>query len=214
MVTIYLMRHGQTYLNKYERMQGWSDAPLTLEGEKGCIASGKGLSDIVFDAVYTSDLKRTRLTAELVLSQNKKQTDYEIIEMPEFREVFFGSFEGLPIEEVWPKIIKTGDIRKDGQRVLNALHQADPLKEAENYHMFWSRVENGLIKVVEKHKESQGTVLIVSHGMTIRNILQGIIPDLKEFPRFDNASVTKIRYEKGQFHLDYLNKTDHFVWSE
>lgn len=212
-VTIYLMRHGQTYLNKYERMQGWSDALLTPEGEKGCIASGKGLRDIVFDAVYTSDLKRTRLTAELVLSQNIHYPNYEIIEMPEFREVFFGSFEGMPIDQVWPNVIKTDDVRKDGYRVLNALHQADPLKEAENYQMFWSRVEKGLIKVVEKHKVSHDTVLIVSHGMTIRNILQTIIPDLQEVPRFDNASITKIRYEKGQFHLEFLNKTDHFVWS-
>ncbi|MDK6292868.1 phosphoglycerate mutase family protein, partial [Aerococcus urinae] len=31
-VSIYFMRHGQTYLNKYNRMQGWCDAPLTDQG--------------------------------------------------------------------------------------------------------------------------------------------------------------------------------------
>ena len=26
---LYLVRHGQTIFNHYERMQGWSNAPLT-----------------------------------------------------------------------------------------------------------------------------------------------------------------------------------------
>ena len=30
---LYFVRHGQTYLNKYKNMQGWSDTPLTPEGE-------------------------------------------------------------------------------------------------------------------------------------------------------------------------------------
>ena len=30
--TVYLIRHGETYLNKYDRMQGWADAPLTPQG--------------------------------------------------------------------------------------------------------------------------------------------------------------------------------------
>lgn len=32
MKKIYMVRHGQTYLNKYRRLQGWSDAPLTESG--------------------------------------------------------------------------------------------------------------------------------------------------------------------------------------
>ncbi|MDV7694684.1 hypothetical protein GA842_07340 [Pediococcus parvulus] len=30
--TVYLIRHGETYLNKFDRMQGWADAPLTPKG--------------------------------------------------------------------------------------------------------------------------------------------------------------------------------------
>lgn len=33
-LSLYFIRHGQTYLNKYGRMQGWSDAPLTPEDWK------------------------------------------------------------------------------------------------------------------------------------------------------------------------------------
>lgn len=29
---LYFVRHGQTIFNKYNRMQGWSDSPLTEKG--------------------------------------------------------------------------------------------------------------------------------------------------------------------------------------
>lgn len=32
MINIYLVRHGQTYLNKYNRIQGIANAPLTEKG--------------------------------------------------------------------------------------------------------------------------------------------------------------------------------------
>lgn len=32
-ITVYFVRHGQTYLNRYHRVQGWSDAPLTSQGQ-------------------------------------------------------------------------------------------------------------------------------------------------------------------------------------
>ena len=31
-VTFYFVRHGETYLNRLGRFQGWADAPLTPEG--------------------------------------------------------------------------------------------------------------------------------------------------------------------------------------
>lgn len=31
-INVYFVRHGQTYLNLYHRMQGWSDSPLTEKG--------------------------------------------------------------------------------------------------------------------------------------------------------------------------------------
>lgn len=34
MKTIYLVRHGQTFINRYDKMQGWCDTPLTNQGIK------------------------------------------------------------------------------------------------------------------------------------------------------------------------------------
>lgn len=36
---IYLVRHGRTWYNEYEKMQGWSDTPLTTDGGRSCSKS-------------------------------------------------------------------------------------------------------------------------------------------------------------------------------
>ena len=43
-ITVYFVRHGQTYLNRYHRVQGWSDAPLTSQGQTDAKRTGKVLS--------------------------------------------------------------------------------------------------------------------------------------------------------------------------
>ena len=35
MKRIYLIRHGKTFINKYNKMLGWCDTPLTAEGREG-----------------------------------------------------------------------------------------------------------------------------------------------------------------------------------
>ncbi len=42
MVEIYLVRHGKTMFNTIGRAQGWSDTPLTAEGERGAMELGLG----------------------------------------------------------------------------------------------------------------------------------------------------------------------------
>ncbi|MDN6317928.1 MAG: histidine phosphatase family protein, partial [Lactococcus lactis] len=94
-ITLHFIRHGQTYFNLYDRVQGWGNSPLTEKGIEDAIRSGKGLKDLKFDAIYTSDLDRTVETANLIIKENEKTPDdIEITSMPEFREIFFGSFEG------------------------------------------------------------------------------------------------------------------------
>lgn len=85
-VTFYFVRHGETYLNRLGRFQGWADAPLTPEGLEIVHQSGRGLADVKFDAVYTSDLGRTIKTAQILLEENHHSQDLTITPMPEFRE--------------------------------------------------------------------------------------------------------------------------------
>ena len=111
MKTIYLVRHGQTYLNYFYRIQGWSDAPLTKKGEKDVFYTANKLKDIRFDMAISSDLKRAIDSRNIILSQNRFAKDTKTVENPLFREEFFGYWDGLDGNEVLRKI--SGDAKLD-----------------------------------------------------------------------------------------------------
>lgn len=222
-VTIYFMRHGQTYLNRYKRIQGWADAPLTEEGERDVHRSAIGLRKVNFSAVYTSDLRRTIATAKIVLQHNYyASADTKIHELKAFREQFFGSFEGLEIDPVFHKVqdyVRThyGQTVSENDRVkceMDAFKATDPVHEAEDFMSFWMRVELGLIDVITRHRETDQNILVVSHGMTIRNMIHELVPDFSIKESLNNASVSIVRYQDGLYHLEAFNKTDHFALAE
>ena len=66
-LNLYIVRHGETILNRYRKLQGWSDSPLTEEGKVIAMEAGKKLAHVPFHRVYTSDLSRTIETANIML---------------------------------------------------------------------------------------------------------------------------------------------------
>lgn len=218
-VTFYFMRHGETFLNKYGRMQGWSDTPLTNRGKRDVSRSGAGLANIKFDAVYCSDLRRTFETAQIIMNENQHKGDLSIKAMPEFREIFFGYYEGLDAIETWGKLhehlgYKDGMDYSENRAVIdemNGMKAMDPHNEAEDYMTFWLRVEKGLLKLINEHRDTGRNILIVSHGLTIRNMIHALIPDFEIGRHLDNASISVVRYHDGFYHLEKFNSTDHFA---
>lgn len=222
-VTIYFVRHGETFLNYYGRLQGWANAPLTDRGITDVRRSGRGLKDIKFDAVYTSDLQRTVDTAEILLDENETTpTDTEITLMPEFREIFFGSFEGERGEVVYQEVAEhlgfdtAKKLFKNANQFerMNAFREIDPEDHAENFMDFWLRVEEGLLQLINKHRDTGDTILLVAHGGTIRVILENLVPELVEPAGLLNASVSVAHYENGRYHLDRYGDVSHFADEE
>lgn len=58
--TIYLVRHGKTWFNTQNQVQGFCDSLLTEEGESQAKLVGEGLKNVKFTAAYSSDLGRQR----------------------------------------------------------------------------------------------------------------------------------------------------------
>ena len=50
--SVYMIRHGQTYFNKYRRMQGWCDSPLTAVGEQDA------RSELKYSSVFRCRLRQ------------------------------------------------------------------------------------------------------------------------------------------------------------
>lgn len=216
--TFYFVRHGETYFNHYGKMQGWSNTPLRSAGRDDVRSSGRGLADIEFDAVYTSDLYRTVETATIILEENKNADKLAIETMPEFREVFFGSFEGADGNEVWNAINQEMDYetiedmfeQSSIPERMDATKRADPYHDAENFQEFWSRIEQGMIKLIDKHRDTGEKVLVVAHGNTIRYLLANLVPHLENPESLANASVSIAAYYDGAYHLEVYNQTSHF----
>ncbi|WP_163652257.1 histidine phosphatase family protein [Listeria sp. PSOL-1] len=217
-LSLYFVRHGQTYLNKNWRMQGWADTPLTPEGIEIVKQSGRGLSEIEFIAAYSSDLHRTIATAELLLKENKHGFGLTLEPREEFRETFFGSFEGEKNTVAWEEIAQVNGYESQAaffeqanvKQAMDGTKKADPTGDAEDFFTFWTRVEQGFLHVINRHREEGGNILIVAHGNTIRNIVHELVPSVKESFILDNASVTVLTYENGLFEIERLNDISHF----
>ena len=98
---LYIIRHGQTVWNAEGRLQGRTDTELNENGRAAAINYGKTLTDIKFDKVFSSPLKRARETAELILEAKKEKSatkktalEPEIVTDPRLAEISFGVEEG------------------------------------------------------------------------------------------------------------------------
>lgn len=89
MVSVYLLRHGETSWNaEGNRYCGRTDINLTEKGIAQAEAVHQRLKDKQLDAVYSSPLTRALRTAEIAAGGNNIQTDQRII------EIDFGNWEG------------------------------------------------------------------------------------------------------------------------
>ena len=93
-LNIYLVRHGQTYYNIYNKLQGWSNSPLTQKGMQDARNVGKKLANIHFDAAFCSDTTRAEVTIQTILDMNQADSVKQPTTAPYFREEFYGYFEG------------------------------------------------------------------------------------------------------------------------
>ena len=151
-----LIRHAEvehTYLNKYN---GHNDITLSNEGINQAKDISKVLDAMHFDAVYCSDLRRTKETIKYYKLQDK------VIYTKELREKSWGKHEGLSFDE----IIAQNEIQyEDFLQFINAL-------DGEDYQEYIKRIEVFFLEYLVSLKKEH--ILIITHAGVIR-VLQSII---------------------------------------
>ncbi|MBC2397955.1 histidine phosphatase family protein [Clostridium tetanomorphum] len=213
-VILYLMRHGQTILNKAKRTQGWCDGVLTKEGIEVAVNTALGLSDIKFKAAYSSDLGRAIKTARIVINENKASTNLQLKELENLREVHFGKYEGELEKIMFRDILsylnvssfEEADEKYDFQKeYCNSCYALDETKQAENYDTVIKRVMKSLKDIcIENSDGNISNVLIVAHGGIIRLIIDYLDKSFN-VRHMDNSSISKIIYEDGNFKIQSIN---------
>jgi len=145
---VWLVRHGQTEANVERRLAGWKDVSLSSFGIKQAISLRPILEKYKFDTVWSSDLKRSIVTANLAFHQ-KAQLDIRL------REIDFGVLDG----ELWNNIEE-----KYREELLTFKKYNVP--NGENLDHFFHRV-NSFIKSLPSGKH-----LIFTHRGVIRAIMK------------------------------------------
>lgn len=222
-VRFYMMRHGKTMLNMLDRVQGWSDAFLTPDGEEVARAAGIGLKDTAFTAAYSSDSGRAVQTARIILNENEAAANMELKTDKRLREFSFGSFEGDLNETVIRAVAerkgqtleefqRTGSTPKDYANRVAELekenrNEKDGIWPAEDYNRIATRLHNAIHEIAEaESKSGGGNVLIVSHGLSLRTLFDMLSEDFVfQSSSLDNASVSLLRYKDGVFSLETVN---------
>lgn len=138
-----LIRHGQTVENTQNRCQGHTVGTLSELGISQAQELGFELADASFDAIFSSDLSRAKITAEMIFPTDDIQEDVRL------RERFYGDLEG----EVLPDHLRF-DAEIEGAESLDALRE---------------RVADFLAMLRAEYSGQK--IAIVSHGIVIKTML-------------------------------------------
>lgn len=213
MKKIYIVRHGQTFINKYDKMQGWCDTPLTDKGISDAKKAGEVLANIPFDIALSSDLKRASETCDYIIDKNCNRDELQHIASPFFREQFYGFFEGMNSDEAWRMIGAPHGYPKRQDLLLNVdintikdyIHEADPYHDAENSKQYWKRLDQGFDLI--RQLDGAENILLVTHGFTIRSIVGRFGED--KFPLVPgpaNGSITIMNMTDNDLKITAYNK--------
>ena len=200
MTTLYLIRHAEAEGNLYRRIHGWYDALVTENGYRQIKALEGRFAGIPVDAVYASDLFRTKTTAEAVYLPKGLPLHTD----PGLREVHMGDWEDHP----WGEIRET-----DGER-LSLFNRSSPLWQAprgESLSQVGERMERTIRSIARRHPNQ--TVALFSHGTAIRQFLarvRGLRPeDWPSLPHADNTAVTCLAWDGDSFHVVFEGDNSH-----
>jgi len=181
---IYLIRHGETSWNQESRFQGQVDVPLSEKGIAQAEALSQRLAGQQFAACFSSTLTRALDTAAIVA----KPLHTAVQAVPDLREMDFGYWEGLTVEEIKQKYHRE-----------SSAWWAKPLENrvpgGETLVELAERSVRAAKTIVEQYPEDQ--VLLVTHGGVVRCIVSAALGiDLNQYWRLrqDNASLTVIDF--------------------
>lgn len=206
-VHLHMVRHGQTFFNRYNRLQGWSNATLTESGRADAVKAGNKLRDLQFAAAYCSDTTRAIETATTILDINEQAGHHrpELTTDMHFREQYYGYFEGLDMGMAWHAAgaphgapSYNAIVRQFGPGATrDFLKEADPFHDAESDAEYWTRVEGAYALIAANPDLRDGDdVLVIGHGNTLLSLMHRFAPegyDLGERPA--NGSVTVLDFD-------------------
>jgi broad specificity phosphatase PhoE len=192
-----LIRHGETLSNKEKRIQGISDVELSTVGIEQAQLLALSLKDHPIKAIYTSPLKRTLQTAEIINEFHRKElhVDQDLMEMN------YGDFEGVPFKKILA-------CEKDFVDKWLTNPASVKMPNGESLTQLQERAWRALTRISNKKENA----LVVTHNFTIATIICRIRNiSLNEFLSAcpGNASKTVVNFQKDGIFIESFNDRSH-----
>ncbi len=209
MKEIYLIRHGETELNRKELFRGRMDVPLNDLGHLQAKSVALALSTVHFAAIYSSPLKRATETAEPLAAENR----ISVTVLEGFNDVDCGDWEGRSVQEVKEKFT-------DLYRIWEETPHRLTLPGGESLATLRRRAYRTFRKIVSSMND--GAVAIVSHRIVLKVLILAVLG-------LSNSRFWQIRQDNGAISLIqipqnipkgvimYMNDTSHLrtaAWEE
>lgn len=193
-----LVRHGHTGESANKIVQGHFQNKLTKIGRHQSMSVGERLKDQKIDAIYSSDLRRTK---ETVLEIIKYHPHTSVIYDPLLREKTSGIFDGKPL------------YLREEARIKSGLSKIDFRPEGgENYADLLDRIHKFIGILIQNYSDE--TILAVTHWRWISSFLFDIDPSLKEkITKVDDIANTSINIIEinslGKHKIELINSIEH-----
>ena len=195
--TFYFVRHGESEGNAARIFTGQSDSPLTARGRQQAAIVADELATVKFDRIISSDLSRTRDTAEVIAKPHRLPVEV----VPELREIDVGVQTGRSFDETrgLPNWNDDGFVSWPCGETLDQV------------------LARTLGAIDRLTRESPGkTILVVGHGGVNRILLShflGILPKLDRSPG-GNTNISVVHTDGKSHTVERLFATDHVLESD
>ncbi len=197
---VVVVRHGITAANAAGVLQGHLNSQLSPDG----IFQAKQLAPRItterFDVVYSSDLTRTRQTAEIITGG---RDDINFVE--ELREWHLGELENITYSEArerFPEVME--DFKFDAPDII--------IPNGESKKKFYDRIAAFLDQVADRHSGQK--ILLVTHGGVLQAMLKHALGSdncWSFLPRSSNTGYNKFVRRDGVWQLCCWNDTSHIT---
>lgn len=194
---IYLLRHGEVVDAQARRFIGHLDVPLSPRGEAQCVAQATRLHGRPLDAVFSSDLVRSRRSGEIIAAPHGLVP----VAVPALREMAMGRWDGLTAAEIQAR-------EPDAFAEWMGRVGEFPFPGGESVPDLVARAWPAFEGIVDRH--AGGAVAVVAHGGTNRAVLcRALGVPLERLLAFgqDYGALTVLEHAGGGWALRRLNET-------
>lgn len=198
--TLYIVRHGQTNLNKQGIVQGRGmDTDLNEEGRKQAGLFFNAYKDVAFNKIYISELKRTRQSIQQFID---KGIPYE--KLSGLDELAWGIYEG----KARTPDTDAGFIKLVRDWVDGNLDSKIEGGESPNEVLARQKIA---LETIMSHPDEKN-VLICMHGRAMRLLMCLLtnkpLTEMENFPH-QNLVLYKVTYDGAKFDIVDFNNAQH-----